>query len=201
MLKDLQKKEFEIQTANGNWYSMRILPYRTIENTIDGVVITFMDITQRKKAEQLGETARIYAESIVETVREPLVILDERLKVVSANRSFYKTFKTSPEETENMLIYNLGNGQWNIPKLRELLEEIIPRNNLFNDFEVSSQFPGHRTEDDAPECAHDRSGRPGETHSPCHRGYYRERATRSNRIAKRKRVPDEIKETGTENTF
>ena len=59
-------------------------------------------------------------------VREPLVILDERLKVVSANSSFYKKFRTSPEETENMLIYNLGNGQWNIPKLRELLEEIIP---------------------------------------------------------------------------
>ena len=88
VLKDLQKKEFEIQTANGNWYSMRILPYRTIENAIDGVVITFMDISERKKAEQSGEAARIYAESIVETVREPLVILDERLKVVSANSVF-----------------------------------------------------------------------------------------------------------------
>ncbi len=85
VLKDLQKREFEMQTENGNWYSMRILPYRTIENTIDGVVITFMDISGRKKAEQLGESARIYAESIVETVREPLIILDEHLKVVSAN--------------------------------------------------------------------------------------------------------------------
>jgi two-component system CheB/CheR fusion protein len=141
VLKDLQKKEFEIQTENGNWYSMHILPYRTIENTIDGVVITFIDITRRKKAEQLGEAAKIYAESIVDTVREPLVVLDENLKVVSANRSFYKTFKTSPEETENMLIYNLGNGQWNIPKLRELLEEIIPKNNSFDDFKVSHNFP------------------------------------------------------------
>jgi len=120
---------------------MHILPYRTIENTIDGVVITFVDITQRKKAEQLGESARIYAESIVETVREPILILDERLNVISANRSFYKTFKTSPEETENMLIYNLGNGQWNIPKLRELLEEIVPKNTVFNDFEVAHDFP------------------------------------------------------------
>ena len=74
-------------------------------------------------------------------MREPLVVLDERLKVVSANRSFYKTFKISPEETENILIYNLGNGQWNIPKLRELLEEIIPRNNSFDDFEVTHNFP------------------------------------------------------------
>ena len=141
VLKDLQKKEFEIQTANGNWYSMRILPYRTIDNAIDGVVITFMDISGRKKAEQSEETAKIYAEGIVETVREPLVILNERLKVVSANRSFYRTFNTSPEETENMIIYNLGNGQWNIPKLRELLEEVVPQNNSFDDFEVSHKFP------------------------------------------------------------
>ncbi len=141
VLKDLQKREFEMQTENGNWYSMRILPYRTIENTIDGVVITFMDITQLKKAEQMGEAARTYAEHIVDTVREPLVILDERLKVVSANRSFYKTFKTFPEKTENMLIYDLGNGQWNIPKLRELLEEIVPGNNSFDDFKVSHNFP------------------------------------------------------------
>jgi two-component system, chemotaxis family, CheB/CheR fusion protein len=141
VLKDLQKKEFEIRTENSNWYSMRTLPYRTIENTIDGVVITFLDISGRKKAEQMGEAARTYAESIVETVREPLVILDERLKVVSANRSFYKTFKTSSEETEHMLIYNLGNGQWNIPRLREFLEEIIPGNSSFDDFKVSHNFP------------------------------------------------------------
>jgi two-component system CheB/CheR fusion protein len=141
VLKDLQKREFEINTENGKWYSMRILPYRTIENTIDGVVITFMDITQRKKAEQLVETAKIYAESIVDTVREPLLILDENLKVVSANRSFYKTFKTSPEQIDRILIYNLGNGQWNIPKLREFLEEVIPKNNSFDDFKVSHNFP------------------------------------------------------------
>jgi two-component system CheB/CheR fusion protein len=140
VLKDLQKRESEIQTENGNWFSMRILPYRTIENAIDGVVITFTDITQRKKAEQIGEAARIYAESIVETVREPLVVLDKDLKVVSASRSFYQTFKITREETENMLIYNLGNGQWNIPKLRELLEEIILRNKSFDDYEVSHNF-------------------------------------------------------------
>jgi two-component system, chemotaxis family, CheB/CheR fusion protein len=147
VLKDLQRKEFELQTENGNWYSMHILPYRTIENIIDGVVITFVDISGRKKAEQMGEAARTYAESIVETVREPLVILDERLKVVSANRSFYRIFKTSPEETEHMLIFNLGNGQWNMPKLRELLEKVVPANNAFDAFSVSHNFPviGQRT--------------------------------------------------------
>ncbi len=141
VLKDLQKRESEMQTENGKWYSMHILPYRTTEKTIDGVVITFVDITRLRKVEQLKEYALKYAESIVDTVREPLVILDERLKVVSANSSFYKTFKSSPEETENILIYNLGNGQWNIPKLRELLNEIIPREKSFNDFKVDHHFP------------------------------------------------------------
>jgi two-component system CheB/CheR fusion protein len=120
---------------------MRILPYRTIKNIIDGVVVTFIDITARKMAEQLGESARIYAENIVDTVREPLMILDENLKVVSANRSFYQTFKTSPEETEHMLIYDLGDGVWNISRLRELLEEIIPKRNSFDDFKFTHDFP------------------------------------------------------------
>jgi len=147
VLKDLQKREFEMQTESGNWYSIRILPYRTIENTIDGVVITFTDISSLKKANQLVEYARICAQSIVDTIREPFVILDGKLKVVSANRSFYRTFKVTAEETENVLLYSIGNGQWNIPKLRELLEEIIPGNNSFDDFEVSHHFPviGQRT--------------------------------------------------------
>ena len=141
VLKTLQMKEAEVQTENSNWYSMRILPYRTIGNIIDGVVVTFIDITARKMAEQLGESARIYAENIVDTVREPLMILDENLKVVSANRSFYQTFKTSPEETEHMLIYDLGDGVWNISRLRELLEEIIPKRNSFDDFKFTHDFP------------------------------------------------------------
>jgi two-component system CheB/CheR fusion protein len=141
VLKDLQKRESEMQTQNGNWYSMHILPYRTTEKSIDGVVITFVDITRLRKTEQLKESALKYAESIVDTVREPLMILNERLKVISANSSFYKMFKSSPEETENILIYNLGNGQWDIPKLRKLLEEIIPRENSFNDFKVDHHFP------------------------------------------------------------
>ncbi|MEW6054075.1 MAG: chemotaxis protein CheB [Nitrospirota bacterium] len=141
VLKDLQKRESVLQTENGNWYSMHILPYRTTEKIIDGVVITFMDITRLRKAEQMRESALKYTESIVDTVRDPLVVLDERLKVVSANKSFYKKFRTTPEETENILVYNLGNGQWNMPKLRELLEEVVPRENTFSDFKVDYHFP------------------------------------------------------------
>lgn len=74
------------------------------------------------------------------SIREPLVVLDPDLKVIMANPSFYDTFNVSPEQTEGVLIYDLGNRQWDIPKMRELLEEILPQNTKFNDFEVEHHF-------------------------------------------------------------
>ena len=84
-------------------------------------------IAERKRAEETFEKAQKYAESIVETIREPLVVLTADLKVISANRSFYETFQVTPEETEGRFIFDIGNHQWDIPALRELLEEIIPQ--------------------------------------------------------------------------
>ncbi len=81
-----------------------------------------------------------FAEAIVETVREPLVILNQNLQVIQANRSFYETFRAVSQQTEERLIYDLGNGQWNIPKLRELLENILPAHSTFRDFEVTHEF-------------------------------------------------------------
>ncbi len=78
--------------------------------------------------------------SILGSLREPLVVLDVDLKVVTANHSFYQTFHVKPEETEGIVIYDLGNQQWNIPGLRELLEDILPQNTIFNDFEVEHTF-------------------------------------------------------------
>jgi len=82
-----------------------------------------------------------YAQNIVDTVREPLLMLDTTLRVRSANRAFYQTFHVSPEETEHHLIYELGNGQWDIPALRTLLEDIVPTNSVFNDFNLEHTFP------------------------------------------------------------
>ena len=87
------------------------------------------------------EDIQDYAQNIVDTVREPLLILDTTLRVRSANRAFYQTFHVSPEETENRLIYELGNGQWDIPDLRTLLEDIVPKSSVFNDFELDHTFP------------------------------------------------------------
>src|SRR4028118_119803 len=82
-----------------------------------------------------------YSQNIVDTVREPLLMLDTTLCVNSANRAFYQTFQVSSEETENHLIYELGNGQWDIPALRTLLEDIIPQSSAFNDYELEHDFP------------------------------------------------------------
>jgi two-component system CheB/CheR fusion protein len=139
VLKSLAEKRTEVQTEDGHWYLMRIMPYRTIGNVIDGVVITFGDVHAQKMA--TDQEARKYAESIVNTVHEPLVVLDADLKVISVNRSFFKAFQVKPEETEGKFIYELGNRQWDIPGLRELLEDILPKNTTFEGFEVEHDFP------------------------------------------------------------
>src|SRR5438132_1295607 len=87
------------------------------------------------------EDIQDYALNIVDTVREPLLILDATLRVRSANRAFYQTFQVSAEETVHRLIYELGNGQWDIPDLRRLLEDIVPKSSVFNDFELEHTFP------------------------------------------------------------
>lgn len=89
----------------------------------------------------MGEDIENYAQNIVDTVREPLLILDATLRVRSANRAFYQTFLVSPAETEGRLIYELGNGQWDIPDLRTLLEDIVPKSSVFDDFELEHTFP------------------------------------------------------------
>lgn len=81
-----------------------------------------------------------YAEKIVATVREPLIVLDNDLKVISANKSFYQTFKVDPERTQGQFIYDLGDGEWNIPKLRSLLEDVLPQNDIFENYEVEHDF-------------------------------------------------------------
>jgi PAS domain S-box-containing protein len=107
-----------------------------LKNSITGII----------SYELAAEEARRYAESIVETVREPLLVLDADLKIISANRNFYRTFKVIPGETIGSFIYDLGNKQWDIPKLRELLEEVLPEKEAFDDFEVAHNFQniGHK---------------------------------------------------------
>ncbi|HUQ18221.1 MAG TPA: response regulator [Gemmatimonadaceae bacterium] len=105
------------------------------------IVLAMEDVTERRRSEADLRAIETYAQDIVDTVREPLLILDTTLRVQSGNRAFYHTFKVSPAETENRLIYELGNGQWDIPALRTLLEDIVPKSSVFNDFELAHDFP------------------------------------------------------------
>ena len=105
------------------------------------IVLAMEDVTERRRSEAILREIETYAQDIVDTVREPLLILDTTLRVQSGNRAFYRTFKVSPGETENQLIYELGNGQWDIPALRTLLEDIVPTSSVFNDFELEHDFP------------------------------------------------------------
>src|SRR5215218_2836128 len=98
------------------------------------------DEAQEEVEAALRETL-LYLENIVDTVREPMLVLDRALRVRSASRAFYQTFRVSKEETERQLIHNLGDGQWDIPALRRLLEEVLRTEKSFRDFEVVHDFP------------------------------------------------------------
>jgi two-component system CheB/CheR fusion protein len=146
VLKTLRARQAEVETVDGTWHLMRILPYRTMENAIDGVVITFVDITGVTLAERVGREAREYFESIFHTVREPLLVLDEHLRLVSANKAFYTLFQWRPRQLEGELIYEIGGGGWDGPELRRQLEQVLPEKKAVEGFRFEADFPkaGHR---------------------------------------------------------
>lgn len=133
VLETLTPSEQHVRDDQGRSYLRRILPYRTDDDRIDGLVITFVEVTEI-------QSQREYAEQIVETVPMPLVVLGTDLHVVSANSAFYAKFDVTKQETEGRQIFELGNGQWNIPELRRLLEEILPDNHSFNAHLVEHEF-------------------------------------------------------------
>ncbi len=139
VIETLVPQEREIQDQDGRWATMRIRPYRTQDDRIDGAIISFVDIDALKRA-------RDYAEAIVETVREPLLVLDSQMRVVTANRAFHETFQVAQGETVGRLLDDLGNGQWNIPALRQRLAGLLLDRSGFQDFEMEHDFDrlGHR---------------------------------------------------------
>ena len=146
VIRTLNLKVQEVQDREGRWYDLHIRPYRTIDHKIDGAVVMLVDINELKVSAQQLMEAKNYAETIVETVREPLLVLDLNLRAITANRSFYETFQVLPIHTEQHSIFDLGNRQWNIPQLRSLLKEILAGKTEFHDFEVEHDFEhiGHK---------------------------------------------------------
>jgi two-component system CheB/CheR fusion protein len=136
----VEAEEKDVRDAEGRWFSMRIRPYKDVHNRIDGAVLVLVDIEGVRRQEEL-RLARDFAEAIVETVREPLVILDQNLRIQRTNQAFLRTFQVGAPETDGRYLYALGDKQWNIPKLRTLLEEVLPKDSSFSDFVVEHDFP------------------------------------------------------------
>jgi len=144
VLKTLVPREREVQTNDGIWYLLRIQPYRTLDNVIDGVVLSFTDINElRKSTIKLSEqrVALDLSEGIFNTIHKALLLLNSDLQVVSANQYFYEHFQVAREQTVGRKVFDLGNGQWNIPTLRELLEDILPKHQVMDGFVVEHIFP------------------------------------------------------------
>ncbi len=142
VLRTLQIREKEVQTAEGEWFEMRILPYRTAENLIRGVVVTFVDINRFKDLRSSIMEARAHAGEVMAVVCEPMLVLDAELRVISANQAFYAAFRITPRETEGKLIYSLQDRKWDIPRLHTLLEEVLPGEREIEGFLVEHDFPG-----------------------------------------------------------
>lgn len=138
VLDRLEAKTREIQTRDGHWVQVRIQPYRTSDNVISGAVVTCTDLTRLKKSELQARQAQRISEAIIETTREPLLILSGELRIVSANRAFYRTFDLSASQTIDRRIYEIDGGSFDLPELRHLLEEIIPERREIQDYAIES---------------------------------------------------------------
>ncbi len=144
VLATLSPVEREARDADGRWQLVRLLPYRTADNVIDGLVLTVVDITRTKGAEsdyQAALAGRDLFRGIVETVRQPLLVLHASLEVVLANAAFHRTFRTHAEDTDGRALSSLGDGQWDLPELRELLEDVLPEDNAVSGYRVEGEFP------------------------------------------------------------
>ena len=139
VLSSLRPLTKQASAPDGSWYDVRIQPYRTARNAVEGLVVTFVDITETKRAERT-QAARVLAESVVDAVREPLLVLDGALRAVRGNHSFHRLFRAEPQEIDGRPLEDLGNGEWNAPRLRELLMRTLKEGATFDDFHVEHEF-------------------------------------------------------------
>ncbi|MGH9685525.1 MAG: chemotaxis protein CheB [Candidatus Acidiferrales bacterium] len=137
----LAPKEMEVQDKQNHWYSLQMRPYRTLDDKIDGAILILSDIDLAKQASERMRKSKEFLEDIVDTVRQPLLVLDSSVKVLYANPAFLKTFGANREETNGNSLYRLQNGRWNTAKLREALEQVISTGTAVQDFGVEAEFP------------------------------------------------------------
>jgi two-component system, chemotaxis family, CheB/CheR fusion protein len=141
VLRDHVPPNREVEADNGAWYARRIVPYRNKDDQAEGVVITFTDISDGKAAERAIGAARSYAESIIDTIGQPLVVLDAELRVISASRSFYLTFALGPEETVGRTLDRAGDGRLDNPALRDFLDRLTRGERVIDEHPIDVDLP------------------------------------------------------------
>ncbi len=143
----VQECEREVQDKDGHWYALRVRPYLTLDNKVDGAVLVLVDIHASKAAEQAVSHALDFAEAVIDTVHDPLLILDDELRVRKFNKAFLTTFQLTAAAVLGRKFFELDQARWGNPRLRRLLLDILPRHNSFNNFEVTQDFKktGRRT--------------------------------------------------------
>jgi two-component system CheB/CheR fusion protein len=138
-------REQRVRSHDGRTFSMQIRPYKSVDNRIEGAVIVLFDVSaaedQAAALEAALEVARATGETVISTVREPILLLDSDLRVLRPNQAFLDTFAVDARDTEGRYVYDLENGQWNIPALRRLLEEVLPEKRNIEGFVVEHEFP------------------------------------------------------------
>jgi two-component system CheB/CheR fusion protein len=140
VIETLQPHETDARDKDGRWYSVRVHPYKTTDNRIDGAVVVYVDVDDMKRSLEAASHARDYAEAIIAAVRHPMLVLDGQLSVISASAAFYDTFQVTSKDTVGNLLYRLGNGQWGIPELRHRLDTTVRTGEAFDDFIVEHDF-------------------------------------------------------------
>jgi two-component system CheB/CheR fusion protein len=144
VLDTLGTKEVEVQDTNGRWYNLRVRPYKTQDNKIDGAVLAVVDINALMQGQvNLDDTRKAleFAEAIIDTVREPLLVLTDDGRVRTANKSFYEAFRVSPEVTQDRPVYALGDGQWDVPALRAALRDLASQGTRFENLMIEQNYP------------------------------------------------------------
>ncbi len=147
VITSVRECEREVQDKDGRWYSLRVRPYLTLDNKVDGAVFLLVDINASKQAEHEVISARDFAEAVIGTMRDPLLILDGELRVQKVNEAFLQTFRVTEGEVVGHRLFELGARRWESTRLRSLLQEILPRHTTFDNFEVTHEFKkiGRRT--------------------------------------------------------
>jgi PAS domain-containing protein len=141
VLRNLAFQEAEVRTRDGRWYLRRILPYRTVDNLIDGVVVTFVNITEVREAQRMVEAMLAYTNTVVNAVRYPVVSLNKEGRVVQVNEAFYAMFQARREDTLGARLVDIDGGRWGQADFRARLDAVIAGGPALEGYEMTQEIP------------------------------------------------------------